>query len=89
MRTTKIDKVSTETTLEVRDTNKCRDTIRETNTTSTDMTITKTETGLITEEDQTNYIQAGITYNLSLFQDEARTRPTDRTSRNKPQHEYA
>ena len=53
-RTTKIDKVSTETTLEVRDTNKRRDTIRETNTTSTDTTITKTETGLITEEDQTN-----------------------------------
>ena len=54
MRTTKIDKVSTETTLEVRDTNKRRDTIRETNTTNTDTTITKTETGLITEEDQTN-----------------------------------
>ena len=53
-RTTKIDKVSTETTLGVRDTNKRQDTIRETNTTSTDMTITKTETGLITEEDQTN-----------------------------------
>ena len=53
-RTTKIDKVSTETTLGVRDTNKRRDTIRETNTTSTDTTITKTETGLITEEDQTN-----------------------------------
>ena len=54
MRTTKIDKVSTETTLGVRDTNKQRDTTRETNTTSTDTTITKTETGLITEEDQTN-----------------------------------
>ena len=33
--------------------------------------------------------KAGITYNLSLFQDEARTRPTNRISRNKPQHEYA
>ena len=59
-RTTKIDKVSTETTLEVRDTNKCRDKIRETNTTSTDTTITKTETGLITEEDQTNTNTIGI-----------------------------
>ena len=59
-RTTKIDKVSTETTLEVRDTNKHRDTIRETNTTSTDMTITKIETGLITEEDQTNTNTIGI-----------------------------
>ena len=55
MRTTKTGKVSTETTLGVRDTNKRRDTIRETNTTNTDTTITKTETGLITEEDQTKY----------------------------------
>ena len=54
VRTTKIDKVSTETTLGVRDIIKRRDTIRETNTTSTDTTITKTETGLITGEDQTN-----------------------------------
>ena len=59
-RTTKIDKVSTETTLGVRDTNKHRDTIRETNTTSTDTTITKTEAGLITEEDQTNTNTIGI-----------------------------
>ena len=54
VRTTKIDKVSTETTIEIKDTNKHRDTIRETNITSTGTTITKTETGLITGEDQTN-----------------------------------
>ena len=54
MRTTKTDKVSTETTIEIKDTNKHRDMIRETNTNSTDTTITKTETGLITEEGQTN-----------------------------------
>ena len=54
MRITKIDKVSRETTLGVKDTNKRRDTIRETNTTSTDTTITKTGTGLITREDQIN-----------------------------------
>ena len=60
METTKIDKDSTGTTLEIRDTNKHRDTIRETNITSTDMTITKTETGLITEEDQINTNTIGI-----------------------------
>ena len=60
VRTTKIDKDSTGTTLEMKDTNKHRDTIRETNTTSTDITITKTETGLITEEDKTNTNIIGI-----------------------------
>ena len=53
-RTPKIDKDSTGTTLEIRDTNKHRDTIRETNITSTGTTITKTGTGLITEGDRTN-----------------------------------
>ena len=51
---------STETTIEIKDTNKHRDTIRETNITSTGTTITKTETGLITEEDQTNTNTIGI-----------------------------
>ena len=59
-RTTKLDKVSTETTIEIKDTIKHRDTIRETNSTSTDTTITKTETGLITKEDQTNTNTIGI-----------------------------
>ena len=54
VRTPKIDKDSTGTTLEVRDTNKHRDTIRETNITSTGMTITETGRGLTTEGDQTN-----------------------------------
>ena len=70
MRTTKIGKVSTETTLEVRVTNRRRDTIRETNTTSTDTTITKTETGLITEEDQTNTntIKINIKHMMEMMQ---------------------
>ena len=61
-RTTKIDKVSREITLGVRDTNKRRDMIRETNTTSSDTTITKSETGLITREDEinTNTIETNI-----------------------------
>ena len=59
-RITKIDKVSTGTTTEIKDTNKHRDTIRETNITSKDTTITRTETGLITEEDQTNTNTIGI-----------------------------
>ena len=65
--TTKIDKDSTGTTLEMKDTNKHRDTIRETNIISTDMTITKTETGLITEEDQTNTNTIGINIKRRSF----------------------
>ena len=49
-KTHKIDKDSTEIAPEIRDTNKYQDTIRGTKATRT----TKTETGLITEEDQIN-----------------------------------
>ena len=47
--------------------------IRETNTTGTDMTITKTETGLITREDQinTNIIETNIRHrSFSKFSDQ-------------------
>ena len=54
VRTPRIDKDSTGTTPEIRDTNKHRDMSREIKTTSTGMIITKTETGLITEGDRTN-----------------------------------
>ena len=59
-RDNQMDKDSTGTTLEISDTNKHRDTIRETNITSIDTTKTKTETGLITEEDQINTNTIGI-----------------------------
>ena len=66
-KTTETDKVSTETTIEIKDTNKHQDTIREINVTSTDMTITKTETGLITEESQTNSNTIGINIKRRSF----------------------
>ena len=45
---------TTETTIETGDTNITQDMNREAKTTKTDTMIIKTETGLTTEEDQTN-----------------------------------
>ena len=68
MKTHKIDKDSTETTQETRDTNKRRDTIRETKATRTGMKTTRTETGLTTGGDQinTNTIETNTRHKLFL-----------------------
>ena len=67
-RTHKTDKVSTETSPEIKGINNNQDMIRETRTTRTGMKTTKTKTGLITEEDQinTNTIETSTRHKSSL-----------------------
>ena len=54
MATATIDRTTAETTVEIEITNNNKDTNKEIRTTRTGMTITKIETGSITEGDQTS-----------------------------------
>ena len=54
------DRATTGTTIETEDTNKIQDMTKETRTTKTGMKTIKIETGLTTEDDQTNINTTGI-----------------------------